>query len=792
MGHPRTIPDSIRRYFKHKQATPFLSPLSTSQSLTKQTFESTDFSDKSLSDADEPKHSKAVPIPNPPEPKFQTFSPKIPLICNSSPNTPSSRQASKLILANSNIDSFEDQVFSSSNKSDSSFEVNSVWESLSLSDRSNADADYNEICNSVTSNPIQENKELQNPRRVSSESSLSSKSDADKLDSISKPMSIDVHFIVNPLLKRSHLTSQTEMCKSFDSFSTNTDELIARAQNFKGLDILSNSSKPNSEIFDQSFNSSVDTNELLSENSFVQDPDEKMEYLEGNTECIEEKRQISGLCQNNDNSNLIKQFNRQMLRLAQVFANTLAQCIIDFALLDAVRKLHSKIEVTEPKRKFSEDLATFDDDNNRIVNFSAADLISFSNLQTEQILADVLNNVIVEKQTDRPSFEMQKTEFSFTTPTTQYLSLGGKQFDRKNVTNYSVPSSSKTVIKWLEKKTCYRTVFSVQFKNRFEPEDASVFGDFREDFAGSMTLDFNPLNFRLVECVVDDLIPITRSFSTGFIDKRNESALLDRLPSRFRASSLDSFFTLTCKPTSSTASLNKQFSAVPVDRLKCPFGESGVFLSSSTGERFSSEDEAPIRSRMKESENFSAFENVSISSGATDFSSSSTMDDCDIIQAELLEKSKISDRPHFVSHKSRIDEANESIPKSMSVPFELKPELMPFQEKEEEEEDDEEKSLESFNAGLECESHYEDAFSTTGAVETSLQDLPENSVANTDSVKPEEADPISKDTQRNKNRKISSVGRKGAKSFDWYVGEDLVEQRRSELFGFYLLQVWFK
>jgi len=818
LGHPRTIPDSIRRYFKYKHATPFSSFPSTPQSipstphaLTKQrSEESTGSIETSFSYADEIALKTTLPANDrsklfTPDPKFQTLSPKIPLSCNSTPKTHFPRQTCKLILAKT-VDGgtiaadAQDNVFREPIQSDSSFEISSDWESLSLSALSDVDTDYNELCNSVKASQLsQDTEELHTPRRVSSESSLSSEINVDnKTNFRSKPMSIDIHFVVNPLLKRTHLTSQTEMCKSFDSFSTNTDELIARAQSFKELNILTGSSRLNSEIYDQSSDvSSVDTSELLSEKSFESDP-----YVNANANTLldrlGENLRNSGLpvIQNENKADLIALFSQSMFEFIQVFANTLAQCIVDFAVLDAASMLiaSNKIEnfdINEDLKPLQKAVDVvnfdFDDEVNRTDIYSAADLVNFSDIQTEKILTEVLNNVFDERKESGSSLTMQKTELFYTIPITQYISLDiKKEFDKLTVTNQSVSSSSKTVIRWLERKGCYRTVFSVQFKDNesaiwdpYENPRLDFKDDFREDFVGSKTLDFNPLNYRLVECVVDDLIPITRSFSTGFIDNCYDSALLDK-PPRQRSASLDSFFTLTCKPVSSNASLDKQFIAVPVNRLKSPAGESGVFLSSSTVERFSSEDDNSS-DKVEEFDKFYAFENISISSGATDFSSSS-VDDCDIIQAELLEKSKISDRPHFVSHKSRIDEMNESVPQNVSVPFELKPELVSLQEKDEEDDD---KSLESFNAALENESHYEDAFSTTGAAETALQDLPENAAVNTISAAAEES--ALKDVQNNKTRKISIVGKKGAKSFDWYVGEDLVEQRRSKLWFLFAL-----
>ena len=797
LGNPKTISDSIRRYFKYKSNAPHLSPQSPHTASRMQNYdsESAHASEKSLSDTEDSFFEKLVPVKaSALKNRIQTFSPKMPLTCPESPNTFLTRQACKLILAKSDANEAPtDKAVSKTIHSDASFEIPPEPESIGLSSSNDFDQDCNEFCNSALADSLQDDEGLRTPRRVSSDSSLSSlSSNEQKQNAIPKRMSIDIQFVVNPLLKRSHLTSQAEMCKSFDSFSTNTDELIARAQNFDQLQVLSDSSSQNSEFFEPSSNvSSINTDEILSEKSF------EHSHVEPIESCITELvKQTEEKLQNPDT--LAFQIHNEQelfkIRLAHsshnflsVFAGTMAQCIVNFAIVDAYQKLlkdkllEEKTSVKNKSEINSDFICCNESALHRDQNFVSIVKNSLDS-QPERILTDVLNNVLSK---ERDCKLKQKSEIFFPTSTTQYLTLGLSSNNKDtNAPNHSVSSSSKTVIRWLEKKGCYRTVFSVQFKdkdseirNPYDVSSSNQLENLRADLDESMTLDFNPLNFCLVECVVDDLIPITRSLSTGFIDRYDDSLKSERSP-RIRASSFDSFFTLTCKPTSSNENLDKQFIAVPVvDRLKSPGGESGVFLSTSTvGHFLSEDDEATINNKNDQSDALAAVESISISSGTTDFSSSSTSDDCDIIQAELLEKSKISERPHFVSHKSRIDEINESVPRNMSVPFQLKPELTVFPE---EEEDSDNKSLESFGATVDLESQYEDASSTTVA-EAKLNGSPENSVVKTtkDSTKNE----TTNGQEATRKRKISIFKKPGSNTFDWYVGEDLVEQRRSKFY----------
>ena len=811
LGHPRAVPDSIKRYFTYGQSTSSLPGRKTPILRHRKSFESIDSSEKFTDDEDKkdkklnltsslmaslkkPALDKLPSDNSETEPKYYSSSPELSLNFTSSDLTPSSRKVCRLNIASSEkSDVLRNRILSESMQSTSSSDLNSDWETISLSLFNDLDSETEENNISRDADITQDDSEQTSLESLVSSTEFDERISNDARSTASgKPMSINIQFIVNPNLKRARLSNQVETCKSYDSFSTSTDELIARAENFEVLELISNNSGSQVDHFNRLDNlSSYDTSDCMSgvsvdENFPINSNYDAPRLLAERFDTICEKLLNSGLFRSEDISEMLDQIDQTNRDAIHVYAGTLAQCAITFALQDVEALLACKEESQANTDSLLQaevyNLENVTDDSN-LPSSSMSNVIGFADLKAQNILTDAYENLYGFEQ-ERP--KSYTTEFSFSTCAARRLKLSESNKHYQN--NRCLPETGVTVIKWLERKRCYRTVFSVRFqdKSHFKQSNLDSLTHIDGPTTGAaLALQRHDENnilvtqprIRSVECVVDDLILISRSLSTSLIDKHDDTLLNADASYLPRASSHDSFFTLTCQPLTNFANLDEQFIAVPVKRRRNEERESGVFLS--TSERMSSEDDDfPNPSRVALNDDLSTFENLSLSSDTTDFSSSSTMDNCDSFEAELLEKSKIFDRPHFVSHKSRIEEINDSIPQQASIPFELKPDLKPLTINEEEE--DELKSLGSFNANaIESESqyeesHYEDAASTA---EAKTKDTVDDSTENT---KTDEEDEDKLPEEYPRKKKISSLGRRETKSFDWYIGEDLLEQRRSK------------
>ena len=794
LGQPKAIPDSIKRYLRYGSHTS--SPESRIQSLRERgLLRSSSFRYKSRTDGDKPyfenlkyrslkREASNASIQS--EIVTSKFEPPRALLLSRSNSDAAyryGRQVRKISIASENESSTTQP--DSSCDSSSSVGLDSDWESINAA-----------MCFESNS----EQGRAQTPIRDFACKNGNAEATSpvyDEVESPSRPLSITVQSIVNPELNCSFCPekSVTEQdCISLSTVSNASDftEEFKRSSCGTTLSSKTSSHSINSESSFHSSNtkSSYDShepnNEMLSNSSLKH-------FSAQDYQHVFDKLKRSAVYQDAYTAELIRLlcWNARDGYI-QVLAKTLADCIIRFALEDIkARKLAASIVNVTPEpecRKSRSPEVRRKEPKETVCNSCCSqlqtnvDLFTFAELEAKQIMSDVFEEVYqCELVLETKPFKF-KSEFLLKTKNVpQKLKVKRSSPSGKKI--ISVPTSCEKSVKWLEEKQCFQTLLTVEFaenKDRINQDSKIELNSKNLLFHSMHDRDFDNSDSRLVECVVDDIIPVTRSFSTSFIETCNQpsNSCFKTAGSLVRSYSLDSFFTLTCQITSDPMAFNKSFTAVPYNRVKNSEGKSKFLSQLSTVERYPNEDDKQLLKGSNTGLNSSldGFENLSISSGKSDFGSSSSLDDCDAIEAELLEQSKITDRPHFVSYRSRIEDKNDALPEKR-VPFELKPDMIsPPLHENGEIDDSSQTSLDDENLNAETPEK-NDPTSSISRFKTDFAEGKIEPPVGDDSRNQSETDPA---PERAKTSDTPINGKKQSKTFDWYIGENAMEQRRSE------------
>ncbi|XP_078484380.1 uncharacterized protein LOC100187511 [Ciona intestinalis] len=118
----------------------------------------------------------------------------------------------------------------------------------------------------------------------------------------------------------------------------------------------------------------------------------------------------------------------------------------------------------------------------------------------------------------------------------------------------NVPKSKENIsTSWDEDKKCFRSVISVKVNgySTDKPEELKENPGNTGDTIQRSGLQMNP---KTVECYIEDLYPVTRSLSSSFLNENTEEP---PLPTRQRSTSMESFFLMLCTPVASDEGLKR-------------------------------------------------------------------------------------------------------------------------------------------------------------------------------------------------------------------------------------------
>ena len=768
LGYPPALPDSIKRFLRYPPTPNFgltgKFPLRHANS-----FNSSHLKLESQRDDDDKlignkldrattsrikKLSSSTSLPLPANStdddlvSYQTSTPKLELSSSESCGTfLRERRPVKQNMASPSIARCEQR----SETFTSSCGTESDWESISISKLSDYVGTKKEMSNlsQLDYNDNKQNFEIL-------QSSLVPKDETAK--SNFKSLSISTQSCINPELKRSRNrklptnsdTSSTENCGKND-FRLDPQACLTNKESLQEQSIKTEIDAA-VRLSDDS-NNNGDNDFILMNQRISKTPSSLCKMLDG-----------SGI-DHDDVTKLISLIQASQTQMLQVFANTLAKCVVGFALQDA-----SKFQAKKANKEFSIrnhadvskalDLKEFQNCAKcESIIRKRIEIVCFAQCQTSEIISNAYE--ILKNYTPKDCrTTLFRSEITFNTREAQRLRLNdfSKVFEKKKIFS----NGPKTTVVWNEEKNSYQTLLTVELKENQELGKENGFASEVKSISrliGQSSLR-KTTNLPIVECVVEDIIPVNRSFSTGFNDGVDHFSAdswpgLKNSPRLVRASSFDSYFTLTCEITDHGRTFEDGFFAVPIRDIKTTETQSTSLPPIRFEHLLSKSD---ICSTSEDSEkSLDTFERSSISSIESDLASS-LLDECKNFEAELLQHQKFTDRPHFVSHKSRIDESQSAIEPVVSVPFELKPEQTSTSE-----ERSESSAFEPITD--DDTSQYTEAMSTISA---SADDAPAKT--------PEQESKAS--SAENADQVFDLSPKKKHRPYDWYIGEEL-ERRRS-------------
>ncbi|CAK8676619.1 unnamed protein product [Clavelina lepadiformis] len=293
----------------------------------------------------------------------------------------------------------------------------------------------------------------------------------------------------------------------------------------------------------------------------------------------------------------------------KTFANTTAQTIVNYVLQESSSQLlksssESHITAAETGKQLN-NIAQFSctlcevilqDVEASVRRLNACDrcaseifrkcvnIVNFAETEAKRIISNALEML---QETD-VSVRRDKLAGGIVDNAISSALLAVKIVDNKttvaNVTgSFDRTERSQTTVQWLEPQKYFRSVVSIQVKDVAKENQSSAIcaqkengsrkNAIHEKYPKTQVSGEDQLTSKqFIECTIEELIPVTRSFSTNFLDSPTEPVGRTLM----RSTSHDSFFTLVCKPMLDQEHDDNEFIVEPMKRT-CSVPQEHVF-----------------------------------------------------------------------------------------------------------------------------------------------------------------------------------------------------------------------